>query len=78
MPSSTNLSATLNLLVRDSELLWVAFFLSPYEAGLYKVALAIINLMMMPITPFISTTYPEISACVAEKAWPQLRSCCAG
>ena len=70
---ATNFSATLNLLVRDSEQLWVSYFLSPYEGGLYKVALAIINLVMVPITPFISTTYPELSKAVAQKAWPQLR-----
>lgn len=70
---STNLSATINLLVRDSEVLWVAFFLSPLEAGYYKVALAIINLVLMPITPLISTTYPEINRSVAQRDWPQLR-----
>jgi O-antigen/teichoic acid export membrane protein len=70
---SSNLSATLNLVVRDTELLWIAYFLSPYESGLYKVALAIINLVMVPITPFISTTYPELSRCIAEKSWGALR-----
>ena len=70
---STNLSATLTLLVRDSELLWVAFFLTPTEVGYYSVAIAIINLMLMPITPFISTTYPEISRSVSDHNWDQLR-----
>jgi O-antigen/teichoic acid export membrane protein len=70
---STNLSATLTLLVRDSELLWVAFFLTPADVAYYKVAFGIINLMLMPITPFISTTYPEISHSVSERAWAQLR-----
>ncbi len=70
---STNLSATLNLLVRDSELLWVAFFLLPYEVGLYKLALTVITLMMTPITTLISTTYPEISRSVAERSWATLR-----
>jgi O-antigen/teichoic acid export membrane protein len=70
---STNLSATLNLVVRDSDVLWIGFFLSPYAAGLYKVALAIINLVMVPITPFISTTYPELSAAVADRNWAQLK-----
>ena len=70
---STNLSATVNLLVRDSELLWVSFFLSPLQAGYYKVALAIINLVLMPVTPLISTTYPEINRTIAGRAWPQLR-----
>ena len=70
---STNLSATVNLVVRDSEVLWVAYFLSPLEAGYYKIALAIVNFVIMPITPFISTTYPQISRSVAEKDWSSLR-----
>lgn len=70
---TTNLSATLNLVVRDSELLWVAYFLTPEAAGYYKVALAIIGLVMSPITPFISTTYPEINHAVADKAWGALK-----
>jgi O-antigen/teichoic acid export membrane protein len=70
---STNLSATINLLVRDSELLWISYFLSPLEAGYYKIAMAVVNLVVMPITPFISTTYPEISRSVAAKKWQQLR-----
>ena len=70
---STNLSATINLLVRDSEVVWVAYFLSPVDVGYYKVALAIINLVSMPITPFIRTTYPELSRSVALRGWTQLR-----
>jgi O-antigen/teichoic acid export membrane protein len=70
---STNLSATLTLLVRDTEYLWVAFFLSPLEVGYYRVVIAIISLMLMPITPFISTTYPEISRTISTRDWPLLR-----
>jgi O-antigen/teichoic acid export membrane protein len=70
---NTNLSATLNLVVRDSELLWVSYFLSSYESGLYRIALSIINLVMVPITPFISTTYPELSKCIATQSWPALK-----
>lgn len=71
---STNLSTTINLVVRDSEQLWVAYFLSPLAAGYYKIALAVVNMVVMPITPFISTTYPRISASVAVRKWEQLRS----
>ena len=71
---STNLSATLNMVVRDSESLWVGLFLSTREVGLYKIALAIINPVLMPITPFISTVYPELGRSAAEKSWRQLRS----
>jgi O-antigen/teichoic acid export membrane protein len=69
----TNLSATINLVVRDSELLWVAYFLSPVEAGYFKIAVALNNLVLMPITPFISTTYPEINRSVVSQKWLQLR-----
>ena len=71
---TSNFSATINLIVRDSEALWLAFFLSTTEVGYYKVALAIINLVLMPITPFISTTYPEMSRSVSEENWPQLKN----
>jgi O-antigen/teichoic acid export membrane protein len=71
---STNLSATLNLLVRDSEVLWVALFLSPVESGYFRVALAIINLAMIPINPLINTTFPEISRAVAAANWARLKA----
>ena len=58
---NTNLSATINLLVRDSEILWVAFFLSPLEAGYYKIALAVISNVATPVSPLINATFPEIS-----------------
>jgi O-antigen/teichoic acid export membrane protein len=71
---STNLSSTIIMLVRDNEVLWIAYFLTPLEVGYAKTALAIINLVQVPITPFISTTYPEINRAVAEKKWNQLRA----
>jgi O-antigen/teichoic acid export membrane protein len=71
---STNLSQTVNLFVRDSEVLWIGYFLSSVEAGYYKFALAIMNVILMPITPFIQTTFPEITRSVAQKAWQQVRN----
>jgi len=71
---STNISSTIIMLVRDNEALWIAFFLSPVEVGYAKTALAIINLVQVPITPFISTTYPEINNAVTRSDWPLLRS----
>ncbi len=64
---STNISSTIIMLVRDNEALWIAWFLSPVEVGYAKTALAIINLVQIPITPFISTTYPEINAAVTKE-----------
>jgi len=71
---STNISGTINLLIRDTELLWVGFFLTTLEVGYYKLAFNLMNLMLMPITPLIVTTFPEISGAVTNKNWAQLRS----
>jgi O-antigen/teichoic acid export membrane protein len=70
---STNLSGTINMVIRDSEVLWAGFFLTRLEAGYYKFALAVMNIVLMPITPFINTTYPEITKAVAKLDWTRLR-----
>jgi len=70
---STNLSGTINMIVRDSELLWVGAIFTTEIAGYYKTAMAIINLVIMPINPFIATTYPEITKAIATKMWAQLK-----
>jgi O-antigen/teichoic acid export membrane protein len=70
---STNISSTIIMLVRDNEALWIAWLLSPVAVGYAKTALAIINLVQVPITPFISTTYPEINNAVTRKDWTLLR-----
>jgi len=70
---STNLSNTVIHLVRDNEALWIAWFLTPVEVGYTKTALAIINLVQVPITPFISTSYPEINNAVIKHDWKLLR-----
>ncbi len=71
---STNLSQTVNMLIRDNEVLWVGFFLSPVEAGYYKFGLAIMNVIVLPISPFIQTTFPEINRAVTLQIWDRLRS----
>lgn len=70
---STNFSGTINKIARDSELLWVGAFFSATVAGYYRTAIAIINLIILPINPFIATTYPEITRAISLKLWPQLR-----
>ncbi len=72
--ASTNLSGTITMMTRDNEEFWISLLLSPLQTGYYKVAKAIINLVVLPITPFISTTYPEMARAVGEKAWSRLRS----
>lgn len=70
---STNISATINLVNKDSEELWVAFFRSPLEAGYYKQALALSNLVLLPITPLPQATYPELSREVSKHNWKNVR-----
>lgn len=71
---STNLSGTITMLTRDNEEVWISLLLSPLQSGYYKAAKALLNLVMLPITPFIGATYPELTRAVAEKAWVRLRN----
>ncbi len=70
---SSNLSATLILIFRESEILWVGYFLSSEAAGYYKVAYSIISLLSVPADPLILTVYPELNRLIVQKAWPRLR-----
>ncbi|MHB8134142.1 MAG: lipopolysaccharide biosynthesis protein [Anaerolineaceae bacterium] len=71
---STNLSGTVNLLIRDSEVLWFGYFWSSEIVGYYKFGLAILNPIMMPINTLITTTYPEINRLISQKLWNPLRN----
>ncbi len=70
---NSNFSGTVTILARDSEVLWVSYFFDTTVGGYFKVALAVINLMVMPITPFISTTFPEMTRHVAKREWTRLK-----
>ncbi|MFN8413226.1 MAG: oligosaccharide flippase family protein [Anaerolineales bacterium] len=70
---SSNISATIIKIFRESELLWVAFFLPTSIVGLYSVAYTIVSFIAIPADPLISTTFPEINRLVVQKAWPQLK-----
>lgn len=71
---NTNFSSTINLIARDGEVSWVSFFFGPLAAGYFKTALAIITLIVMPINPLISTSFPEITRAFASRSWARLRS----
>ena len=66
---STNLNGTVNLFVRDNIPLYIGYLLSPTEVGYFKFALTLINLIKLPIEPFIWPTYAEISRTIAQKQW---------
>ncbi len=70
---STNFSATINMIARDSEVPWVGLFFGTQVAGYYKFALQWITLIAMPINPLIATTYPELARAWAARRIEDLR-----
>lgn len=70
---STNISATLSLINKDSELLWVSLLRNPVETGYYKLALSLVNLVQLPVSPLPQATYPELSREVARQNWGNVR-----
>ncbi len=70
---SSNLSATAILIFRESELLWVGFFLNTEAAGLYKIAYTIVGFLSVPADPLILSVYPETNRLIVQRAWPRLR-----
>lgn len=71
---SSNISATIIKVFRESELLWVAFFLDTTAAGYYRVAYTLAHFLAIPADPLIATTFPEINRLAVEKAWGRLKS----
>ena len=57
---STNLTGTLTLLSRDSEILWLGALAGPTAAGFYKLSLAILNILLIPVQPLISTVFVSV------------------
>jgi O-antigen/teichoic acid export membrane protein len=70
---STNISASLSLITKDSEVLWVSFFRGPVEAGYYRLALSLANIVQLPVSPLPQATYPELSRQVARLRWDNFR-----
>jgi O-antigen/teichoic acid export membrane protein len=70
---NTNLNGTLNLITHDSELLWLSALTSPTEAGYYKLAMAILNLLIIPVDALITPTYREVAREVATRQWRNVR-----
>jgi len=71
---SSNISATIIKVFRESEPLWVGYFLSTEAVGYYKAAYALVNFLSVPADPLIAATYPEINRLIVQKAWASLRS----
>ena len=70
---NTNLNGTVNLFARDNIRLYLAVFLSDAQVGYFSLAARLINLVMLPIEPFIWPTYAEITKTIAQKQWQSTR-----
>jgi O-antigen/teichoic acid export membrane protein len=70
---NTNLNGTVNLLVRDNIPLLLGAFRPQTEVGYFKLALSIINLVMLPVEPLIWPTYTEITRTIAARQWSVTR-----
>lgn len=70
---STNLNGTINLFARDNIRLYLAIFLPDAQIGYFKLASQLINLVMLPIEPFIAPTYAEIARTIAQRQWQNTR-----
>lgn len=70
---NSNLNGTVTLFTRDNIPLYLAALLSTTEVGYFKLALLLINLVLLPLDPFIWPTYAEITQTIAQKAWDKTR-----
>jgi len=70
---STNLSGTVSLIAKNSEILWVSAFLGTQQAGYYKTAMSLSGIIQLPITPLPKVTYPALTREIARKNWKNVR-----
>lgn len=71
--ASTNLSSTISLIAKDSEVLWVSAFLGTQSAGYYKTALALSGIVQLPVSPLPKATFPELTREIARKNWANVK-----
>ena len=62
---STNIGATLSLIVKDSELLWLGLLSTPAAVGFYKLAKSWVGMVVIPAGPMTKAFYPEIARTIA-------------
>lgn len=71
---STNLSGTVKMLTSGSEPLLIGLLLNTEAVALYKTAISITEPLMVPISQFINTTFPEMTKSIAQRKWQELRT----
>jgi O-antigen/teichoic acid export membrane protein len=70
---SSNISATIIKIFRESEPVWVGFFLSPEAVGYYGLAYQIVGFLAIPADPLIASVYPELNRLIVQKAWARVK-----
>lgn len=70
---SSNVSATIIKIFRESEPVWIGFFLSTEAVGYYGLAYQIVSFMSIPADPLIASVYPELNRLTVQKAWSRLK-----
>lgn len=69
--SSTNISATLSMIAKDGDVLWLGLFRSPTEAGLFRLAYSLAGLVFLPLGSLVQSIYPELARQAAHKQWEE-------
>jgi len=70
---NTNLNGTITLFVRDSAPLYLAALGTVTEVGYFKLALSLVNIVSLPIEPFIWPTYAELTRSIAKNQWKETK-----
>ena len=67
--ASTNASASLSLITRDADPLWLSLFRGTAEVGYYRLGLAIATYALIPVSQLAQAFYPEITRKAARREW---------
>jgi O-antigen/teichoic acid export membrane protein len=70
---STNVTASVSVLTKDSDNLWLAYFRSPVEVAYYKLAYSLAHLPLAPVQALVQPTFRELASALAERDWPAAR-----
>jgi Membrane protein involved in the export of O-antigen and teichoic acid len=70
---STNLSGSVKMLVSSCEPLLIGLLLDAQAVALYNIATSIVNPLMIPVSQFINTTFPEMTKSIVARKWKELR-----
>lgn len=66
---NTNVSATISLVTRESDVLWLGLLRSPIEVGYYRLAASLSSMAFLPVRPLAQTIFPEITKEAAQQQW---------